>query len=203
MSRIRTAIVAVACIPAMLTMTACDYPVASSSAPAPAPAAVEAAPVAVVEDAQDAQDAQEVDEVDVPVEDAEVEVELIAEPIDEPITGSSWGSSSWGSSKGSSSSSSRTTIPTPEKHAPLTVPEIEEDCSNCVALTYDDGPLPGTTDRLLDIFAERGVQARFFMIGENIAAHPELALRVAEEGHTVGNHSYNHLRLPQYPDKTI
>lgn len=218
MSRLRTALVAACSIPAMLAMTACDYPVMSSSAPAPA--AVEAAPVAVVEDVvENIEDVENVEEDDAPAEDAakdaagelaespaedtEVEVELIAEPIDEPITGSSWGSSSWGSSKNSSSSSSRTTTPTPEKPTPLPVPETEEDCGNCVALTYDDGPLPGTTDRLLDIFAERGVKASFFMIGENIAAHPELARRVAKEGHTVGNHTYNHPRLPEHPDKTI
>lgn len=91
--------------------------------------------------------------------------------------------------------------PSPEPEAPVPTPAA--DCSNCVALTYDDGPLPGTTDKILDIFASRGVKASFFMIGQNVEDHPDLARRVYNEGHTVGNHTYNHLRLPQHPDKKI
>lgn len=64
----------------------------------------------------------------------------------------------------------------------------------CVALTFDDGPLPGGTDRVLDVLAERGVRATFFVIGAHARAHPELLERIAREGHTIGNHTYDHHR---------
>ncbi|WP_301924617.1 polysaccharide deacetylase family protein [Corynebacterium glaucum] len=98
-------------------------------------------------------------------------------------------------------SSESSSEPSTKPAAPAPTPAA--DCSNCVALTYDDGPMPGTTDAILDIYASRGVKASFFMIGQNVAEHPELARRVKDEGHTVGNHSYNHLRLPEHPDKKI
>lgn len=60
-----------------------------------------------------------------------------------------------------------------------------------VALTFDDGPAEQTA-MILDILKAEGVQAAFFSIGKNAAAHPELVKRWHEEGHLVGNHSYNH-----------
>jgi peptidoglycan/xylan/chitin deacetylase (PgdA/CDA1 family) len=58
-----------------------------------------------------------------------------------------------------------------------------------IAMTFDDGPRPGTTTRLLDILKERNIKATFFMIGPNVVAHPESARRVLTEGHEIGNHS--------------
>ena len=66
-----------------------------------------------------------------------------------------------------------------------------------VALTFDDGPRPGTTDRLLDGLKERGARATFFLIGEDAAVHPELVQRMKEEGHQVGNHTWSHVRLDE------
>lgn len=66
-----------------------------------------------------------------------------------------------------------------------------------VALTFDDGPSPGVTSKLLDALKERGVKATFFVIGENAAAYPELIKREIEEGHTVGNHTYTHVNIKQ------
>jgi peptidoglycan/xylan/chitin deacetylase (PgdA/CDA1 family) len=65
-----------------------------------------------------------------------------------------------------------------------------------VALTFDDGPNPEFTPRLLDILHEHGARATFFMVGEAAARAPELVQRVASEGHVVGNHSWNHPRFP-------
>nr|WP_231134162.1 polysaccharide deacetylase family protein [Motilibacter deserti] len=62
----------------------------------------------------------------------------------------------------------------------------------CVALTFDDGPQPGSTDRVLDVLGELGVQATFFCTGANAQAHPSLVRRIAAEGHTVGSHSRTH-----------
>jgi peptidoglycan/xylan/chitin deacetylase (PgdA/CDA1 family) len=61
-----------------------------------------------------------------------------------------------------------------------------------VVLTFDDGPLPPYTDRVLAILARHCVKATFFLVGRHAAANPAAALRVAEAGHTIGNHSQNH-----------
>ena len=61
-----------------------------------------------------------------------------------------------------------------------------------VALTFDDGPDPLHTPRVLDVLARHGVRATFFLVGEKAAACPELVRRIVAEGHTVGNHSHTH-----------
>lgn len=61
-----------------------------------------------------------------------------------------------------------------------------------VALTFDDGPDPAATPALLDLLAERGAKATFFVVGERARAHPELVRRIVREGHLVGNHSDRH-----------
>jgi peptidoglycan/xylan/chitin deacetylase (PgdA/CDA1 family) len=61
-----------------------------------------------------------------------------------------------------------------------------------LALTFDDGPNPAWTPRLLDILAEHNVRATFFMVGKFAHAEPELARRVANAGHLIGNHSWSH-----------
>ncbi len=61
-----------------------------------------------------------------------------------------------------------------------------------VALTYDDGPHPVFTPRLLDILHETGAKATFFVVGERAEAHPEIVRRMAEEGHSVGTHTMHH-----------
>ncbi len=71
---------------------------------------------------------------------------------------------------------------------------------NHVSLTFDDGPTPGVTDRILDEFKKRGLHATFFMIGQRIAASPELARRVVAEGHEVGNHTFTHPKLSEMPN---
>lgn len=64
-----------------------------------------------------------------------------------------------------------------------------------VALTFDDGPHPTYTEELLDGLKERNVKATFFVLGEHAELHPELILRMQEEGHLIGNHTYSHLQL--------
>jgi len=61
-----------------------------------------------------------------------------------------------------------------------------------VALTFDDGPDPVQTPKLLDLLAEQHVKATFCLVGENVAAHPELVRRIAAEGHTLCNHTWEH-----------
>jgi len=69
-----------------------------------------------------------------------------------------------------------------------------------IALTFDDGPKRGTTDRLLDGLKERGASATFFLVGEQAALYPDLVQRMKEEGHQVGNHTWSHVRLKGDPD---
>ena len=61
-----------------------------------------------------------------------------------------------------------------------------------VALTFDDGPQPGSTDRILDVLAGLGVRATFFCVGDNARRHPQLVQRIRAEGHAVGSHSMTH-----------
>ncbi len=58
--------------------------------------------------------------------------------------------------------------------------------------TFDDGPTPGVTDRLLDTLAKHNAKATFFVIGKKAERHPELMKRIVQEGHAIGNHSYTH-----------
>jgi peptidoglycan/xylan/chitin deacetylase (PgdA/CDA1 family) len=64
-----------------------------------------------------------------------------------------------------------------------------------VALTFDDGPHPRWTPRVLDVLAERGAHATFFLVGRKAERYPEVVLRILERGHAVGLHSYAHDRL--------
>jgi len=61
-----------------------------------------------------------------------------------------------------------------------------------VSLTFDDGPTPGCTDRVLDLLAELKVPATFFVIGRNAEKSPELVRRMYDEGHLVANHTLDH-----------
>jgi len=68
--------------------------------------------------------------------------------------------------------------------------------SNMVALTFDDGPSPEFTPAILDILKEYNVPATFFMVGAHVEKYPEIAQRIVDEGHEVGNHTYNHRNIP-------
>jgi peptidoglycan/xylan/chitin deacetylase (PgdA/CDA1 family) len=74
---------------------------------------------------------------------------------------------------------------------------------NRIALTFDDGPNPGVTDLILDELRQRSLHATFFMIGERIAAAPDLARRVLAEGHEIGNHTLTHPKLTTLSDQQV
>jgi peptidoglycan/xylan/chitin deacetylase (PgdA/CDA1 family) len=61
-----------------------------------------------------------------------------------------------------------------------------------VALTFDDGPDPVVTGKILDVLGEHGARATFFVLGERAERHPELVRRIHAEGHTVGTHTQRH-----------
>lgn len=70
-----------------------------------------------------------------------------------------------------------------------------------IALTFDDGPNPACTGNLLDGLKERGVKATFFVLGSNVKKYPELVKRISDEGHLIGNHTYNHVELNKVTDE--
>jgi peptidoglycan-N-acetylglucosamine deacetylase len=72
-----------------------------------------------------------------------------------------------------------------------------------LALTYDDGPNPNWTPRLLDVLAEHKVHATFFMVGRFVKAERDLARRVFEAGHLIGNHSWSHPKLSAASDAQV
>lgn len=63
-----------------------------------------------------------------------------------------------------------------------------------VFLTFDDGPIPEVTPWVLDTLDHYGIKATFFMVGDNVARHPELYEEVKRRGHSYGNHTMHHLQ---------
>ncbi len=61
-----------------------------------------------------------------------------------------------------------------------------------ISLTFDDGPKPRTTPAILDTLREHDVKATFFVVGRQVEENPDLLRRIVEEGHTIGNHTYDH-----------
>jgi len=72
-----------------------------------------------------------------------------------------------------------------------------------VALTFDDGPHPKNTPRLLDILKARNVKATFFVIGRSVDTYPHIARRIVAEGHEIGNHTYTHGKLTSMSDAKV
>lgn len=75
--------------------------------------------------------------------------------------------------------------------------------TGCIALTFDDGPHPTFTPRLLQILAEEQAVATFFMVGQRVAQWPEIAAAVAASGHEIGNHSWSHTPFTQLGSEAI
>jgi peptidoglycan-N-acetylglucosamine deacetylase len=71
------------------------------------------------------------------------------------------------------------------------------------ALTFDDGPDPRFTPQVLDLLAERGAVATFFMVGSSAEEHPGLVRRVVDEGHGLGSHTWSHPELPGLPSAEL
>ncbi|MBS1836514.1 MAG: polysaccharide deacetylase family protein [Actinobacteria bacterium] len=72
-----------------------------------------------------------------------------------------------------------------------------------VALTFDDGPNPEWTPRVLDILDRYGVKATFFVVGTEAARHPDLVRQIVARGHSIANHSWSHPQLPKQSDARV
>jgi len=74
---------------------------------------------------------------------------------------------------------------------------------NYIAITFDDGPHPQNTPRLLDILRARNVKATFYVIGRSVDLHPQIVRRTVAEGHEIGNHTYTHRLLSKLSDSEV
>jgi peptidoglycan/xylan/chitin deacetylase (PgdA/CDA1 family) len=72
-----------------------------------------------------------------------------------------------------------------------------------IAMTFDDGPSATLTPRLLELLAAHHIKATFFVIGENVAEHPEIVARAAREGHEIGNHSWSHPNFAKMSEERV
>lgn len=97
------------------------------------------------------------------------------------------------------------TQPTPQKPASKELQGLfySDKFKKEVALTFDDGPHPVNTPKVLDILDQYGVKATFFVTGQNAERYPELIRRIVREGHTLGNHTYDHSDLAKLSQSDI
>ena len=72
-----------------------------------------------------------------------------------------------------------------------------------IAITFDDGPHPQNTPRLLDMLKERGIKATFFLIGKSAATWPDVVKRIVAEGHEVANHTWDHQQLTHLKESRV
>ncbi|WP_050670685.1 polysaccharide deacetylase family protein [Luteipulveratus halotolerans] len=92
----------------------------------------------------------------------------------------------------STSAAASTSSPPHQPAAAASQTRTEPGSRGLVALTFDDGPTPAYTARVLDLLHKHGVKATFFLQGSHVAAYPDLVRRIKAEGHTIGNHGYTH-----------
>jgi peptidoglycan/xylan/chitin deacetylase (PgdA/CDA1 family) len=81
------------------------------------------------------------------------------------------------------------------KSFPQTLPLADHE----VVLTFDDGPNPPTTSKVLAALAQECVHATFFLIGQHASEHPDMVKRIAREGHTIGHHTWSHPFMARIP----
>lgn len=72
-----------------------------------------------------------------------------------------------------------------------------------IAMTFDDGPHPTNTPRLLDMLRERNIRATFYVVGKNVRAYPHIVRRIIAEGHEIGNHSWSHPNLTKLSQSAV
>ncbi|MFS8096644.1 polysaccharide deacetylase family protein [Lentzea alba] len=78
-----------------------------------------------------------------------------------------------------------------------------ETTDKVVALTFDDGPDPAGTQEVLDTLNEEQIKATFFLMGRDLHQHPDLGKAIAQAGHEIGNHTYNHKRMVGVTPSTV
>jgi peptidoglycan/xylan/chitin deacetylase (PgdA/CDA1 family) len=97
--------------------------------------------------------------------------------------------------------SARENLSAPEESS-ITFNSVHVD-GRYIAMTFDDGPSATLTPKLLDLLAAHHIKATFFVIGENVAEHPQIVARAAGEGHEIGNHSWSHPNFGKMSDQGV
>lgn len=72
--------------------------------------------------------------------------------------------------------------------------------TNAIAITFDDGPDPKNTPRLLEILKERGIKATFYLLGRSVNTYPQIVRQIIADGHEIGNHTWDHKDLSKMSD---
>ena len=90
-----------------------------------------------------------------------------------------------------------------EDQVKLTKPQELDPSGKYVAFTFDDGPHPNVTPRILQILKEYNIRATFFMLGSQVKKYSNIAKQVADNGHEIGNHTYSHPNLKKLTTKRI
>jgi len=80
---------------------------------------------------------------------------------------------------------------------------VWESSSDEILLTFDDGPIPSTTELILKELSKHKIKALFFCVGNNIRKYPSLTEEIISEGHSIGNHTFNHQILMNKPQNII
>ncbi len=92
--------------------------------------------------------------------------------------------------------------PAPPKEPAITFNSVHVD-GPYIAMTFDDGPSAALTPKLLDLLATHHIKATFFVIGENVAEHPEIVARAAREGHEIASHSWSHPNFTKMSQESV
>ena len=107
-----------------------------------------------------------------------------------------------------------TTVATRPQNAPSAMPSVPpagarnsyssvQTDQMVLAMTFDDGPHPSLTPKLLDILKQRNIKATFYVVGKNAKAYRQIIRRILEEGHEIGNHTWTHASLTSRSDDQI
>ncbi len=96
-------------------------------------------------------------------------------------------------------------LPASSAPKPTAVQPPKPDCGvqQCLALTFDDGPSPSVTPRVLDILEKHGVHATFFLVGSRVPGNHELLQRMYKDGNEIGSHSWSHADLTKLPPQQV
>src|SRR5438034_8239772 len=92
--------------------------------------------------------------------------------------------------------------PAPAKESAITFNSVHVD-GPYIAMTFDDGPSATLTPKLLDLLAAHHIKVTFFVIGENVAEHPQIVARAAREGHEIANHSWSHPNFGKMSQESV
>ena len=94
-------------------------------------------------------------------------------------------------------------LPSGGHHGGISFSQVSSVSGPYIAITFDDGPSAASTPRLLDLLRSRNIKATFYVLGENVQAHPEIVRRIVAEGHEIGSHTWDHKQLTKMGDDAV